>query len=339
MKFTRDGTCIYILLLVIVNCSSEREKRIKIATIAPADNKRLFSIQRIEPALRIGIEKVRELELVSDWNITIQFANSHCSIEIGMNEAIEFYVAKEVDVFFGPCCDYAAAPVGRQLKFWNLPMITPGAVARDFSFLKKGRYTLTTRIGASVNSLNLFLKDILGKYKWKKMKILYNPIGQNHVMERYCHIVADGVHYGIGTKPSYSKFETQEEINFILQKEVGRDYANVGVRGSKEQEETGVPGEKSPTEAWVGDYLPSHIRPFDESGIRTRDLRCEKRARYHCANPALTLDDHLLDVNRNKTMLCAMYCEPLQKIGNDCILNQDIEQYLTSKCLMSELFG
>ncbi|KAK3091019.1 hypothetical protein FSP39_016538 [Pinctada imbricata] len=49
--------------------------------------------------------------------------------------------------------------------------------------------------------------------------------------------------------------------------------SDVGVRGSKEQEETGVPGEKPPTEAWVGDHLPSHIRPFAESGIRTRDLR------------------------------------------------------------------
>ncbi|KAK3098090.1 hypothetical protein FSP39_016016 [Pinctada imbricata] len=62
--------------------------------------------------------------------------------------------------------------------------------------------------------------------------------------------------------------------------------SDVGVRGSKEQEETGVLGEKPLTEAWVGDHLPSNIRLFAESGIRTRDLRGEKRARYHCAKPA-----------------------------------------------------
>ncbi|KAK3091522.1 hypothetical protein FSP39_020483 [Pinctada imbricata] len=49
--------------------------------------------------------------------------------------------------------------------------------------------------------------------------------------------------------------------------------SDVGVRGSKEQEETGVPGEKPPAEAWVGDHLPSHIRPFAETEIRSRDLR------------------------------------------------------------------
>ncbi|KAK3107071.1 hypothetical protein FSP39_006314 [Pinctada imbricata] len=49
--------------------------------------------------------------------------------------------------------------------------------------------------------------------------------------------------------------------------------SDVGVRGSMEQEETGVPGEKTPAEAWVGDHLPSHIRPIADSEIRSRDLR------------------------------------------------------------------
>ncbi|KAK3092290.1 hypothetical protein FSP39_000865 [Pinctada imbricata] len=39
--------------------------------------------------------------------------------------------------------------------------------------------------------------------------------------------------------------------------------SDVGVRGSKEQEETRVHGEKpAPAEAWVGDHLPSHTRCF-----------------------------------------------------------------------------
>ncbi|KAK3098097.1 hypothetical protein FSP39_016050 [Pinctada imbricata] len=57
--------------------------------------------------------------------------------------------------------------------------------------------------------------------------------------------------------------------------------SDVGVRGSKQQEETGVPGEKPPAEAWVGDHLPSHIRPFAESGIRTWDLREHPHIRYN----------------------------------------------------------
>ena len=32
-------------------------------------------------------------------------------------------VIVQVDAFFGPCCVYAAAPVGRQLHYWQVPML------------------------------------------------------------------------------------------------------------------------------------------------------------------------------------------------------------------------
>ncbi|KAK3104437.1 hypothetical protein FSP39_002012 [Pinctada imbricata] len=61
--------------------------------------------------------------------------------------------------------------------------------------------------------------------------------------------------------------------------------SDVGVRGSKKQEETGVPGEKTPAEAWLADHLPSRIRPFVESEIRSRDIRdsVEDPGRALCA--------------------------------------------------------
>ncbi|KAK3083985.1 hypothetical protein FSP39_006294, partial [Pinctada imbricata] len=62
---------------------------------------------------------------------------------------------------------------------------------------------------------------------------------------------------------------------------------DVGVRGSKEQEKIGVLGEKNHAKAWVVDHLPSHISPFAESRIRTRNLRDEKRPPHHCANLAI----------------------------------------------------
>ena len=38
-----------------------------------------------------------------------------CSISEGMNEAINVYDDKIVDVFIGPVCDYAVAPIARQV--------------------------------------------------------------------------------------------------------------------------------------------------------------------------------------------------------------------------------
>lgn len=44
------------------------------------------------------------------------FDDSMCSISDAMNVAIEFYAKKAVDVFIGPVCDYAVAPIARQVS-------------------------------------------------------------------------------------------------------------------------------------------------------------------------------------------------------------------------------
>ena len=69
-------------------------------------------------------------------------------------------VIVQVDAFFGPCCDYAAAPVGRQLHYWQVPMLTAGAIARDFAAGKHKFFDLVTRVGVSVNSLVDFLLEV-----------------------------------------------------------------------------------------------------------------------------------------------------------------------------------
>lgn len=62
---------------------AENPQVIKIATIIPRDKSRLFSIERVRPALEIANEKVRSMGLLPHHNITVNFADSKCSIEIG----------------------------------------------------------------------------------------------------------------------------------------------------------------------------------------------------------------------------------------------------------------
>lgn len=62
---------------------AENPQVIKIATIIPRDKSRLFSIERVRPALEIANEKVRGMGLLPHHNITVNFADSKCSIEIG----------------------------------------------------------------------------------------------------------------------------------------------------------------------------------------------------------------------------------------------------------------
>lgn len=62
---------------------AETPQVIKIATIIPRDRSRLFSIERVRPALEIANDKVRSMGLLPHHNITVNFADSECSIEIG----------------------------------------------------------------------------------------------------------------------------------------------------------------------------------------------------------------------------------------------------------------
>ena len=90
----------------------------------------------------------------------------------------------QVDVFFGPCCDYAAAPVARQTRYWNTPMLTAAAMARDYAVNRRGEFPMLTRVGANFNSLALFLVDVLQYFHWRRVMLIYNPQGHaNEVRE------------------------------------------------------------------------------------------------------------------------------------------------------------
>lgn len=89
---------------------------IKIATVLPADEARLFSIKRVQPAIELAIRKMNPVLAPLNRTLTVKFRDSKCDIADGINEAINFYVKNEMDVLFGPCCDYAVAPCARQVR-------------------------------------------------------------------------------------------------------------------------------------------------------------------------------------------------------------------------------
>lgn len=59
--------------------------------------------------------KVEEQALLPSVRLQASYADSHCSISDAMNAAIEFYAKRSVNMFLGPICDYAVAPIARQV--------------------------------------------------------------------------------------------------------------------------------------------------------------------------------------------------------------------------------
>ena len=138
-------------------CSGQEDahgnvEEVKIAAVLPEDSDRwMFSIARMRPAADIAIQRVVQQKLLAPAHrLTISYRDSKCSESDGMNEAINFYMRDQVNVFFGPICDFAAAPVARQTRFWDIPMVSVGAMARDFRTRRLEVYPLLTRAGAAL---------------------------------------------------------------------------------------------------------------------------------------------------------------------------------------------
>ncbi|KAK7499941.1 hypothetical protein BaRGS_00008789, partial [Batillaria attramentaria] len=66
------------------------------------------------------------------------------------------------------------------------------------------------------------------EFKWRRVKQVYDPAGQNSIGERVCHIMSDGIHYGLqdqvlipDLEQDYEKFEHVEEVLEKLALEIG----------------------------------------------------------------------------------------------------------------------
>ena len=127
----------------------------------------------------------------SNTAISFQFdySNSQCSDMYGPVRAMELYYrgagcradegskaesGKPLDirVFFGPCCKYALAPVVRNAKVWNVPVITPGGLTSRFS--SSDDFSMLTRFIAPYMKVAEFLPMLLSKYGWRHIYLLFH---------------------------------------------------------------------------------------------------------------------------------------------------------------------
>lgn len=102
--------CFLLAILPGARCETE----IQMALLVPNDTFRPFSVDKVLPAVGVAIDKARGIMNV-DVNFTVKYADSQCHIGVAINEAIKLRYSGTVHVFFGPVCDYAVAPVARQV--------------------------------------------------------------------------------------------------------------------------------------------------------------------------------------------------------------------------------
>ena len=133
-----------------------------------------------------------------------------------MNEVINFYIREDISVLFGPVCDYAAAPVARQINYWNLPMVSIGAMAQDFFDRRSTVYPMLTRAGPSFLELSRFFASAMREYKWKKMKLIYQKHSDLDIIPVFCHLVSDTFVQTLpdeGITLDYRRLDTNDGLN------------------------------------------------------------------------------------------------------------------------------
>ena len=232
-----------LLTLTAAAAPSPAVTVLKIAALLPRDEKRLFSIAKLQPGAEIAIERVaRQRLLPAGMRLTISYKDSRCPDEgVAMNEAFKLFERREVNVFFGPVCDFPAAPVARQTRFWNIPLVSVGMVARDFGTRRLAQYPLLTRVGPT--NLNVLVNTLSGAfayYGWRKVKLLYGKDAPDAVAERLYYFIADMFvnsndsianvtrdHFKFSDDMhKHSVAQQQEEIERVLLEEIGNQYSS-----------------------------------------------------------------------------------------------------------------
>ncbi len=218
-----------LLVATVTVFLSDSVYGIYIGAVMPRNSTYLFSIPRVKPAAAIAIEKVTKNGTLKNYDIS--YKDSQCEEAIGMNEAIDFYIDGKVNAFFGPVCDYSAAPVARQTRYWDIPMVSIGTIAQDFKQRRAAVYPLLTRAGpVNLGSLANSFTDVFRSYNWTTVKIMYERDGYSNIITRFCHLAAEVLVTDLrkgGLALDYYRLEqvNSEKAENILLSELGKDFS------------------------------------------------------------------------------------------------------------------
>ena len=131
-----------------------------------------YFIQMVMPGVEIAQTKMKKL--LPNIRFEIQANNSFCR---GSNSMVASVILKDDfknDAFFGPGCEYSAAPVARFMPVWEKLIITGGALSAGFNIEDQEiDKRFLTRIQGSYSKFAEFLIHICQTYEWKHIALIY----------------------------------------------------------------------------------------------------------------------------------------------------------------------
>ncbi|XP_059161010.1 atrial natriuretic peptide receptor 1-like, partial [Physella acuta] len=151
--------------------SDATDKVIRVGIILPFEGNYPWTVKITHPAIALAWDRVRRMNILNGYTFELMTRNSNCSDTLGPLAAIDLYINKSAHVFFGPACEYSAAPVARFSYFWGIPVLTGGALVAAFQ--DKNEYRLLTRVQGVLAKGAEFTIKMLRHYNWKNIGLLY----------------------------------------------------------------------------------------------------------------------------------------------------------------------
>ncbi|XP_077993685.1 atrial natriuretic peptide receptor 1-like isoform X3 [Glandiceps talaboti] len=182
----------WVILVVCCQCSSSAGVEIiDLAVVLPSKNPPAsypITLSKDLAGIDIAVHSDRVRELLPNHDIHVNYSDSECSIILGPVRAIDYVMLNAVHCFIGPTCDYAAAPIARYVRFWNIPMLSPGTMSDHFR--NKNEYFLTRLMG-SYTQIKTVMSDIVEHHNWRHIAFLADE--DLYDAQRLCTMVLNAI--------------------------------------------------------------------------------------------------------------------------------------------------
>lgn len=165
----------YILSSLTFVSASTHCSTINLGVVLPYDkvDERNSCKYGTHSAINIAIEKVTATRgPLPGCHLTMNFRDSMCSSVVGPINAIELFIEGKAQVFFGPACDFALAPVVRYCSVWDVPVLSAGGWAGSLDD-KSNQYRLLTRVGGAFKGSAIFVDKLMSTYRYRISYLLF----------------------------------------------------------------------------------------------------------------------------------------------------------------------
>lgn len=129
------------------------------------------------------------------------------------------------------------APIARYAPFWNVAVITVGALAQDFRKNKFTEYKTLTNIGATMYWLDKFVTKVFNHFGWKQVIFLFDKDYQEQITNFNCYLTMASLKAALLNAKitvDYKIWEKQDtrSVETILINYVGNKFSVVMLCGS-----------------------------------------------------------------------------------------------------------